>query len=67
MLYQVHIKVMPTTPKAALTDRLKEKIKLVMVSRFNKDTKALDLTRLHIDPGIFFKTNAVIIALNTIL
>jgi hypothetical protein len=43
--------VAPTTPKAALTDRLKEKIKLVMVSRFNKDTKALDLSRLHIDPG----------------
>lgn len=43
--------MVPTTPKAALTDRLKEKIKLVMVSRFNKDTKALDLTRLHVDPG----------------
>jgi len=45
------IRVAPTTPKAALTDRLKERIKMVMVGRFNKETKALDLSRLHIDPG----------------
>jgi Leucine-rich repeat (LRR) protein len=58
--------VIPTTPKAALTDRLKEKIKLVMVSRFNKDTKALDLTRLHIDPGLFY-TISVFVALNNLI
>ncbi|XP_065352749.1 nuclear RNA export factor 1 isoform X2 [Cloeon dipterum] len=49
---KVFIRVSPCTPKVALTDRLKEKIKMVMVSRYNTETKALDLTRFHADPEL---------------
>ncbi|XP_059484888.1 nuclear RNA export factor 1-like [Neocloeon triangulifer] len=49
---RINIKVTSIMPRAALTDRLKEKIKMVMVSRYNTSTKALDLSRFHIDPEL---------------
>jgi hypothetical protein len=48
---QIELRVVSATPTTTMTDRLKERIKMVMVSRFNKDGKSLDLSRLHVDPG----------------
>nr|CAD7423253.1 unnamed protein product [Timema monikensis] len=43
------VKVRPGYPHVEVDDKLKERIKLVMGKRYNAATKALDLTKFHMD------------------
>jgi hypothetical protein len=46
---QVIIK--PGLPHIELSSAQKEKIKAAMVKRYNANSKALDLSQFHVDPG----------------
>ena len=51
---QLTLKVEPSAPPQAptkLDDEMKEKLKLVLSSRFNVQNKALDLSKFHADPA----------------
>ena len=51
---QLTLKVEPSAPPQAptkLDDEIKEKLRLVLSSRFNVQNKALDLSKFHADPA----------------
>lgn len=52
-VFQLSVRVTPGMPRVDMSDTLKERIKLAMVKRYNTVTKALDLTRFHLDPGMY--------------
>lgn len=43
------VRVFHALPQIEINDRLKEKMKLAMAKRYNPATKALDLTKFHVD------------------
>ena len=62
---QLTLKVEPSAPPQAptkLDDEVKEKLKLVLSSRFNLQTKALNLSKFHADPA--FLGESVYLPLN---
>ena len=59
------MKVEPSAPPQAptkLDDEVKEKLKLVLSSRYNVPNKALDLSKFHADPA--FLGESVYLPLN---
>nr|CAD7260445.1 unnamed protein product [Timema shepardi] len=54
--FRLIVKVRPGYPHVEVDDKLKERIKLVMGKRYNAATKALDLTKFHMDEGSKSKT-----------
>ena len=41
------------TPKLDINSSIKEKFKLILAKRYVQETKALNLSNFHYDPGIF--------------
>nr|CAD7400004.1 unnamed protein product [Timema poppensis] len=67
------VKVRPGYPHVEVDDKLKERIKLVMGKRYNAATKALDLTKFHMDEDLvqdvlvcLFKPNIMTTIVNII-
>lgn len=50
--FQLNIHVNPGTPHVEMTPELKEKMKLTMAKRYNAISKALDLSKFHMDPDL---------------
>ncbi|XP_071441376.1 nuclear RNA export factor 1-like [Hetaerina americana] len=50
--FKIQIRVHPGTPKFDLNPALKAKVAVVMGKRYNSETRALDLTRFHLDPDL---------------
>ncbi|XP_046383799.1 nuclear RNA export factor 1-like [Ischnura elegans] len=50
--YKILVRVHPGTPKFDLNPALKAKVTTVMGKRYNADSRALDLTRFHLDPDL---------------
>lgn len=49
--YKLVVIVRNSVPQVNIDDDMKEKMKLCMAKRYNAETKALDLTKFHSDPG----------------
>lgn len=49
--YKLVVIVRNSVPQVNIDAEMKEKMKLCMAKRYNADTKALDLTKFHADPG----------------
>lgn len=52
--FRLCIIVKNNAPNIQIDADMKEKMKLAMAKRYNAATKALDLTKFHMDPGNFF-------------
>lgn len=50
--FKMSIHVNPGSPHVDMTPELKDKMKLTMAKRYNIATKALDLTKFHMDPDL---------------
>ncbi|XP_017785582.1 PREDICTED: nuclear RNA export factor 1 [Nicrophorus vespilloides] len=48
--FKLMMRVMNRMPNVEISLKLKDRMKLAMMKRYNPTTKALDLTRFHIDP-----------------
>jgi hypothetical protein len=48
---QLQIRVKPGLPHVELSSGLKEKMNAVILKRYKANSKALDLSRFHTDPG----------------
>nr|CAD7440985.1 unnamed protein product [Timema bartmani] len=71
--FRLIVKVRPGYPHVEVDDKLKERIKLVMGKRYNAATKALDLTKFHMDEDLvqdvlvcLFKPNIMTTIVNII-
>lgn len=50
--FKLRIHVNPGSPHVEMTPELREKMKLTMAKRYNNMTKALDLSKFHMDPDL---------------
>lgn len=49
--FKLRVKVKPEFPVCDIDDEVKERLKQAMAKRYRQDTKALDLSKFHLDSG----------------
>ncbi|XP_067011761.2 nuclear RNA export factor 1 [Anabrus simplex] len=65
--FKLTVKVRPGIPNIQLDSSVKEKMKQAMVKRFNPVTKALDLSKFHMDPELVDDCLAALYRANVML
>ena len=51
--FRLKVRVKPGVPTCEINETFKERLKQAMTKRYSQKTNALDLSRFHLDPGLF--------------